>query len=130
MTIAGAVILAAIAGALHWKHRVPRFVAWLLLFVGVGAATVITNALGGFSGISIYGVGAFTILAIVGGIVFWEEAVKRNGLHRVRTPIVALAFGVALMGVGGTLGLNLQNAIKTGGTNVNKVVTDSIKTKK
>lgn len=130
MTIAGAVILAAIAGTLHWKHRVPRFVAWLLVFVGVGAATVITSALGGFSGINIYGVGVFTIVAIVGGIVFWEEAVKRNGLHRVRTPIVAVAFGVALMGIGGTLGANLQNAVKTGGANVNRVVTDSINSKK
>lgn len=130
MTIAGAVILAAIAGTLHWKRRVPRFVNWLLFLVGVGAATVITQFLGGFSGISIYGVGLFTIVALVAGILFWEEAVKRNGLHRVRTPIVAIAFGVALMGIGGTVGSNLQNAVQTGGTNVNKVVTDSINSKK
>ena len=130
MTIAGAVILAAIAGTLHWKHRVPRIVNWLLLFVGVGAATVITQFFGGFSGISIYGVGVFTLMAIIGGILFWEEAVKRNGLHRVRTPIVAIAFGVALMGVGGTVGQGLHDAVQTGGTNINKAVTDSINSKK
>lgn len=130
MTIAGAVILAAIAGTLHWKRRVPRLVNWLLLFVGVGAATVITNALGGFSGISVFGVGVFTLVAVVAGIAFWEEAVKKNGLHHIRTPIVALAFGVALMGVGGTVGSTINHAVQTGGQNVNKVVTDSISTKK
>lgn len=130
MTIAGAVILAAIAATLHWKRRVPRLVNWLLLFVGVGAATVITNALGGFSGISFFGVGVFTLVAIVAGIAFWEEAVKKNGLHHIRTPIIALAFGVALMGVGGTVGSAINHAVQTGGQNVNKVVTDSISTKK
>ena len=126
MTIAGAVLLAAIAGTLHWKRKAQRLVNWLLLFVGVGAAGVITQFLGGFSGVSIYGVGVFTVVAIVAGITFWEEAVKRNGIHRVRTPIIAIAFGVALMGVGGTFGHAVQNAVQTGGANVNRAVTTSL----
>lgn len=70
MTIAGAVILAAIAGALHYKHRVPRFVAWVLLLVGVGAAATITNLFGGFTGMNLFGVGVFTLIAIITGIFF------------------------------------------------------------
>lgn len=130
MTIAGAVILAAIAATLHWKKRVPRLVNWLLLLVGIGAASVITQFIGGFKHISIGGVGLFSLVAIVAGIAFWEEAIKRNGLHHVRTPIIALAFGVALMSAGGAVWNSLQEVAQTGGTNVNKVVTDSLNSKK
>lgn len=125
MTLAGAVIVAAIAGTLHWKRRLPRVVCWLLLFVGVGAATVITGWLGGFTSVSIYGVGLFTIVALIAGITFWEEAVKRNGLHRVRTPVVALLLGVSLMGIGGTVGQNISHLVQTGGKNVDQAVTTS-----
>ena len=126
MSIATAVILAAIAATLHWKHRVPRLVCWLLLFVGVGAANMITGSPGGLSNISVLGVGIFTVVALFTGITFWEEAVKRNGMHRVRTPLVAVALGVSLMGVGGTIGSALSNAIQTTGVQVDKAVTDSI----
>lgn len=126
MTIATAVILATIAATLHWKHRVPRLVCWLLLFVGVGSANVITGLAGGFTHMSIYGVGIFTIVAIFTGITFWEEAVKRRGMHRVRTPVIALVLGVSLMGVGGTIGNGLKSALRTTGQNVDKAVTTSI----
>lgn len=122
MTIAGAVILAAIAGALHWKKRVPRFVAWLLFLVGVGAATTITGLLGGFTGVSVYGVGFFTVVAIVTAIFFWEEAVKRNGIHRVRTPLIALTFGVALMSAGGAFFGAAQDLVTKTSTNVDRTV--------
>lgn len=125
MTIAGAVILAVIAGTLHWKRRVPRFVAWVLLLVGIGGASVITGWFGGFTSISIYGVGLFSIAAVFGAIVFWEEAVKRNGLHRVRTPIIAVVFGVALMSAGGAGWAALQQVVRTGSVNVDQAVTTS-----
>ena len=126
MTIAGAVILAAIAGALHYKHRVPRFVAWVLLLVGVGAAATITNLFGGFTGMNLFGVGVFTLIAIITGIFFFEEACKRNGLHRVRTPLIAVVFGVALMSASGSLFTTLQNAVQSGGANVDKAVTNNL----
>lgn len=126
MTIAGAVILGAIAGALHWKHRVPRVVAWLLLFVGVGIASFVTNLFGGFTGLSFFGVGLFTIIAIVTGIFFWEEAVKRNGLHRARTPFVALALGVSVMSAGGAFFAAVQNALEAGSGTVNEVVVNNL----
>jgi hypothetical protein len=119
MTIAGAVLLAAIAGALHWKKRLPRVVAWLLLCVGVGAAAEITSFIG-FKGINIYGVGIFSVLAIIGLIVFWEEAVKKNGLHRVRTPIVAVMLGVSIMSASGALWHNLQGSLKQSTSTIDK----------
>lgn len=122
MTMIGAVILAAIAGALHWKHRVPRFVAWMLFLVGVGAAGTITGLVGGFTGLSIYGVGVFTVVAIVTAIFFWEEAVKRNGIHRVRTPLIALVFGVALMSAGGAFFASLQDVVTKTSKNVDNTI--------
>lgn len=129
MTLAGAVILAAIAWPLHYKNKAPRFVAWLVLFVGVGAAAFITGIAGGFSAISIAGVGVFAVAAIVTGIFFFEEAIKANGYHRARTPVVALVLGVALMNIGGSLGGNIRNAVETTGTNVNQAVVKSVNSK-
>ena len=123
MTIAGAVILAAIAGVLHWKRRAPRFVAWLLLFVGLGAAGVIVQYVGAFTKFSIYGVGVWTLVAIICGIVFFEEAIKRNGLHRARTPVVSVLLGVALVSLGGTAGTAIRHATQSSGTQLNKSVT-------
>jgi hypothetical protein len=122
MSIAGAVLLAAIAVALHMKHRVPRIVAWLLFLVGVGAAATITGLVGGFSGISLFGVGVFTVGAIVTAIFFWEEAVRSNGLHRVRTPLIALAFGVCLMSAGGAFFAALQNVVDKTGSSIDNTV--------
>jgi len=122
MTITGAVILAAIAGALHYKQRVPRLVAWLAFIAGTGAAATIAGWLGGLSGLTIFGVGAFTVAAIITGIFFWEEAVKRNGIHRVRTPLIAVAFGVSLMSAGGALFGVMQNAVHQSTTKVDQTV--------
>lgn len=129
MTIAGAVILAAIALVLHWKHRAPRFVAWLLLFVGLGAAGVIVQYVGAFTRFSIYGVGIWTIVAIICGIVFFEEAIKKNGLHRARTPVVAVLLGVSLVSLGGTVGNALNHATQSTGNQINKSVTTMFKDK-
>jgi hypothetical protein len=126
MSLAGAVILAAIAGALHWKHRVPRFVAWVLLLVGVGVASTLTDWVGGFGGFTVYGVGLFTLIAIVTGIFFWEEAVKQNGLHRVRTPLIAVLFGVSLMSAGGAFFEVVQNALEATASNVNQAVVSNL----
>jgi hypothetical protein len=123
MTITGAVILAIIAATLHWKKRAPRFVAWLLAFAGLGLAATIMKYVGGFTKFSVLGVGILTVTLIVCGIAFWEEAVKRNGLHRVRTPIVALLLGVSLATAGGTIGSLAHGAGNTGGQNINKAVT-------
>lgn len=125
MTVAASVILLAIAGALHYKHRVPRLVNWLLLIASIGAAAQIVGYFGAFKGTSIYGVGIFSVLAIVGLIFFWEEAVKRNGIHRVRTPIVAVITGVSIMSAGGTFWHDVQNDVHQSGSNVSHI-TDSL----
>lgn len=122
MTIAGAVLLAAIAVALHMKNRVPRVVAWLAFLVGVGAATTITGYIGGFTAMSLFGVGVVSVVAIISAIFFWEEAVKRNGMHRVRTPLVAVIFGVALMSAGGGFFTTLQAAVQQASTSVDDTI--------
>lgn len=124
MTIVGAVILAAIAGALMWKNRAPRFVAWSLLFVGIGAAGVIMQYIGpSTTGLSIYGVGIFTIIGIVCAIAFYVEVIKKDGQHKIRTPVMSALLGVSLMSVGGTVGGALNHVSQAGGAQVNKAVT-------
>lgn len=126
MTIAGAVILAAAAGTLIFYGRAPRLVAWLLLLVGIGATKEVTGFLGGFSNIAIYGVGIFSVLAVVGCIAFWNEGVKKHRWHRVRTPIISVAFGVALMSAGGGAWANLQSMVQSGTSNVDRAVTNNL----
>jgi hypothetical protein len=123
MTIAGAAILALIAGTLHWKKYAPRFVAWLLLLAGIGLSATILGYIGVFANMTILGVGVLTAVLIVTGITFYAEAVKRHGIHRVRTPIVAVLLGVAIASVGGPIGHAVHNANQTGGKNVDKSVT-------
>ncbi|MFG2001647.1 hypothetical protein ACGFNU_21095 [Spirillospora sp. NPDC048911] len=127
MTLAGAVILAVIAGALHLKHRVPRVVAWLLLFVGFGASSTVTGFLGAdLSAVAIGGVTIATIAAIGTLIYFWEEAVKCNGLHRVRTPLVALACGASIVLAGGSFFQMIENAAQKTGANVDEAVVSNL----
>lgn len=123
MTVAISVVLAAIAGTLHWKRRVPRGVAFMLALAGLGLSAVILKYVGAFTNVTILGVGVVTIGAIVGLIVFWEEAVKRNGLHRVRTPIVAILLGVCLASTGGAIGSLANSLGNTSGQNLDKSVT-------
>lgn len=123
MTIAVAVIFAAIAGALMYKQCAPRAVAWLLLCVGIGAAAEIMKYIGDFLKISFYGVAAITVIFFVAAVLFWQEVVKRNKMHKVRTPIVALLLGVSIISLGGTVGKAIHNGTQTGGNTIDKTVT-------
>ncbi len=129
MTLAGALFLAVIAGALHYKRRVPRVVAWLTAFAFASGAAFITGVLGGFSSISIAGAGICALAAIGAGIFFWEEAVRNNGYHRVRTLVVAGVFGYAVMNITGSVGIHIHNAVETTGTRVNQAVVQSVQSK-
>ncbi|MFF5261414.1 hypothetical protein ACFY4C_20925 [Actinomadura viridis] len=118
--------MGVIALALHLKHRLPRFVAWLVLFVGLGAASTVSGWVGGLDGINLYGVGLFTIGAIFTAVFFWEEAVKRNGMHRTRTPLIAFAFGISLVLAGGSFFQAVERALDTAGSNVDKAVVNNL----
>lgn len=126
MSLAAAVIVAVIAATLHWKHKVPRFVAWLLLVVGLGAAQAIAGFFGGLGSMTVGGVAIFTILAIFGLIAFYEEAVKSNGLHRIRTPIIAVLTGVSVMTAGGATFVAIQEFVNSTSPKVDQAVTDNL----
>jgi len=129
MSLGVALILAVIAGILHWKHRVPRLVCFLLLFTGVGIAIGIAGFLSGFSSLTIFGVGVMVLIALATAVVFWEEAIRLNGMHRVRTPVIALLFGISLMSVGGWVGGSLQKLASTTGEQIDKAVVQSVNTR-
>ena len=117
-TSAGAgVFLALIGGILWWKGKAPRAVAWLALGTGMCEAPLLLSFTGSLAGYSILGVGIVTVLVVGGGLVFWLEAVKRHGHHYIRTPLVGLIVGAALVSAGGTLG-HFGHSVQTQVTNV------------
>jgi hypothetical protein len=90
-----------------WKRRMPRVVAWCLLFAGIGLSGVVI----GITGPIAWSIGGASLsFAIVVGLayLFYEEAVKRNGIHKIRTNIVAFALGVMLVGLGGSIGAKVS----------------------
>lgn len=124
---ASAVFLFAIAGIWIWKRRFPRVVAWLLLFAGGGIAGSAVNLLGGnIQHMSVGGVALFSVIAIGGLIIFYEEAIKQNGHHRVRTNIVAVVTGIAVMTAPASFFTGVQNAGNSLRTNLNQSVNTSL----
>lgn len=89
-------LLAGIVGICIWKKHGKKFPAWLALLAGMFASVTVIGWLGGLATISIVGVAVTTVVLILGGLVFWLEAVKAKGHHPYRTPIIGFAVGVAL----------------------------------
>jgi hypothetical protein len=98
------VVLAAITLTMAWKKHRPRWVAIFAAATGLAGATPILGWLGGLASAQILGAGIATVISIVGAIIMWHEVVKNNGRHKVRTPVVAFIWAVALMAVGGAAG--------------------------
>lgn len=116
-----AVLLAIVLIINIWKKGSPRFNGWLGLAVGLTGASIILSWIGNFATLQIYGVGIMTAIAIGGGFVLWHELVKKRGLHRIRTPLIAIMTGVAFMTVGGVVGTAAQSANHVVTTGVTRV---------
>jgi hypothetical protein len=102
-------LLLGTATILMWKDRAPRFVAWLMLLAGGLLATTVAPYLGSLLGTQILGVGIVVAVDIFGGIVFYHEAIKRHGMHHIRTPAVAAILGISLALSGGATGTIFHN---------------------
>lgn len=121
-----AVFLAAVAVVLLWKKTAPRAVAYLALAAGLTGASVVAGWLGNLATMQIYGAGVLTLFVVVGGIILWHELVKGRNPHRIRTPLIAFAWGVAVMsgaGAAGNLAHTASNAITSGVDHVTTTVT-------
>lgn len=128
MTLAGSVILAVIAVALLMKGKLKRFSCCLLLLAGTGLTSTVSGMVGGFVGASLFGVGIFSIIAVVGSIFFWTEVVMKTtttgepAFHEKRSPIVSVVTGIAVMAASGSLWGVLQNVLQSTGTQVDQTV--------
>lgn len=115
-------ILAAIAGVRMWKDhgsKTPaKMPSWLALIAGMCGAATINGLFGGVASSSILGVGVVTLVAFAGGLLFWLEAVKNAGHHRIRTPVVGLLVGAALV----TQFTGLQHIVEKGPANLTSIV--------
>ncbi len=99
-----AVVLAAITLTMAWKKHSVRWVAIFAMVTGLAGAVPVLGWLGGLASMQILGAGITTVVAVVGAIIMWHEVVKDNGRHRIRTPVVAFVWAVALMAAGGAAG--------------------------
>ena len=98
------VVLAAITLTMAWKRHRPRWVAVFAAATGLAGAAPILGWLGGLASAQILGAGVATVISVAGAIIMWHEVVKNNGRHKVRTPLVAFVWAVAMMAVGGAVG--------------------------
>lgn len=105
-----AVILASVVGVCLWKKKGKKSVAWLALLAGLFGSYTVLGWIAGLATASILGVGILTLILIVGGLIFWHEAVKLTGHHQYRTPIVGFAVGVALTATFGGVQHMVQNS--------------------
>ena len=89
-------LLAGIVVICIWKDHGKKFPAWLALVAGAFGSFTVLGWLGGLATYSIVGVAITTVVLILGGLIFWLEAVKNKKWHKHRTPIIGFAVGVAL----------------------------------
>jgi uncharacterized membrane protein len=126
MTLGAAAVLLAIALPLIWHKRAPRFTAWLLLFSGLGLATVVIGLVGGIGSWSLFGIAIATPLTAALIVMFYLEVIKKSKIHRVRTPVIAFALGVLLVGLGGNVGGAISHSVQNIGNRVGTNTTQLI----
>jgi hypothetical protein len=126
MTLGAAAVLLAIAVPLLWHRKAPRLTAWLLLFSGLGLATVVIGLIGGIGSWSVLGIGVALPLTVALAVMFYLEVIKKSKLHRVRTPIVAFALGVLLVGLGGNVGGAISHTVQQIGNRVGQTTTTAV----
>lgn len=115
MPLGFALALLVIAGLMIWKRRAPRVVAWLLLFAGIGLSGLVISITGPVA-FSFGGASLATAIVIGLGYLFYEEVIKKNKPHKIRTAMVAFSLGVLLVGLGGSVGSRVS-ALFTGTAN-------------
>jgi hypothetical protein len=93
-------LIAFFAGIMLWRYKKGhRFQA---IFLGLAAAlfaiSVVpwTDALASLTS-SGTGLAVLVIVMIVSGFGFWFEAIRKHMHHRIRTPVLAITFGTALV---------------------------------
>jgi hypothetical protein len=103
-TVTAAVFLAGITAVLMWKKASVKWVSWLALATGLTGASVVLSWLGTLATVQVYGAGIVGLTLVIGGIILWHEMVKGKRPHRIRTPLIAFFWAVALMSAGGAAG--------------------------
>ena len=121
-----AVVLLAIAAVLWWKGASLRLISWLALFAGLTGSAVIVNWLGSLATVSVYGVSVLGLFIIVGAVILWHELIKKRDMHKIRTPIVALLWGAALMAAGGGVAGALAHQVSSVTSNVTDQTTNTV----
>lgn len=121
-----AVVLLAIAAVLWWKGASLRLISWLALLAGLTGSAVIVGWLGSLADVSVYGVSVLGLFIIVGAVILWHELIKRRDMHKIRTPIVALLWGAAVMTAGGGIVGTLAHQASSVTTNITDQGTSTV----
>jgi hypothetical protein len=99
--------LAATAGGLLWHFKWwPRVVAALFMFAAVMATAGIGPWTQALASVIATGPGLVVLLVIliIASLIVWREVVRKRGHHHVRSPLVAMIFGVTGLLAWGALG--------------------------
>jgi len=113
-----AVILIGILAIMLWKKVGKKSPAWVALAAGLCGSYLVIGYLGSLAGYALAGVGITALIIILGGFVFYLEAIRGHRPHHIRTPLTGFILGVALMaGSGG-----VQNVVQHATTQVTNVV--------
>jgi drug/metabolite transporter (DMT)-like permease len=121
MSIDYAAIATVLAVAMIWKGRAPRFRLWLLLIGGVCLASIVLGFIGP-AGWTIAGIAIAVPATVVLAYLFYEEGIKRNGLHKFRSPAIAFALGVMLVATHSGAASIIGGVGQHAGTSVTNVV--------
>lgn len=89
-------LLAGVVVVLIWKKHGKKPPGKLAFLAGLFASGTVLGWLGGWAFSTVAGTAITLIVLVIGGAIFWLEAVKGNGHHWHRTPAIAFAVGVAL----------------------------------
>jgi hypothetical protein len=111
-------LLAGIVAICIWKNHGKRSPAWLALLAGMFGSGTVLSWLGGLVDISVVGIALTTVVLVLGGFLFWIEAVKGKKPHQWRTPIIGFAVGIALTATFG----GVQHAVNQGTVHLTSVI--------
>jgi len=113
--VALAAITFSIAAGLWSYRKLHRVTAWgfgLAAFFLAAGLTPWTDALASLVATGA-GITVLVIVAIVGGFGFHFEAILKHQHHRIRTPVIAVTFGTAIVLTIGSLSRLLRKAAES-----------------
>jgi hypothetical protein len=102
-----------VIGAVLWRYKKLHRLSGLGFFLGAAFLVIgVVPWLDALAALTASGTGLVILLLVdvVGGFGFWFEALRKHQYHRIRTPVLTIAFGTAIVVTYGSLARVLHEA--------------------